>query len=113
MAIATTYGKNTLATAYGAAATHGALFTSAPGATPGTEVSGGSPAYARKPLTWSAPSNGVITAQAVFDVPACTVVGTGTYTAATAGTYVDGNTVTSTVFNGQDTVTVNFTYTQS
>lgn len=113
MAIQTTAEKNSLATKYAADALYGALFTTAPGASAGTEVTGGSPAYARKPLTWGAPSNGVITASATFDVPACTVVGTGVYSAATAGTYIDGNTVTSVTFSTQDTVTVTFTFTQS
>jgi hypothetical protein len=113
VAIASVYGKNSLAAKYATEATYGALFTSAPGATAGTEVTGGTPAYARKALTWSSPTAGVITASATFDVPACTVVGTGTFTAATAGTYVDGNTVSSVTFTGQDTVTVTFTYTQS
>lgn len=111
MAIQTTTKKNSMATAYGSDATYGALFTTAPGSSAGTEVTGGSPAYARKALSWSAPSGGVITASATFDVPACTVVGTGVYTAATAGTYLDGNTVTSVTFTGQDTVTVTFTAT--
>lgn len=113
MAIQTAAEKNSLATKYAADALYGALFTTAPGATPGTEVTGGSPAYARKPLTWGAPSNGVITASATFDVPACTVVGTGVYSAATAGNYLDGNTVASVTFSTQDTVTVTFTLTIS
>lgn len=113
MAIQTTAEKNSLATKYAADALYGALFTSAPGATAGTEVTGGSPAYARKALTWGSASGGVITASATFDVPACTVVGTGVYSAATAGTYLDGNTVTSVTFSTQDTVTVTFTFTQS
>jgi hypothetical protein len=113
MAIQTSTQKNSLASAYGTAAAYGALFTTAPGGTAGTEVTGGSPAYARKALTWGAPSAGVITATATFDVPACTVVGTGVYSAATGGTYLDGNTVTSQTFSTQDTVTVTFTFTES
>ena len=113
MAIQTAAEKNSLATKYAADALYGALFTTAPGATAGTEVTGGSPAYARKALIWSAPSNGVITASVTFDVPACTVVGTGVYSALTAGTYLDGNTVTSVTFSTQDTVTVTFTLTIS
>lgn len=113
MAIQTTAKKNSMATAYGSDTAYGALFTTAGTATPGTEVTGGSPAYARKLLSWSAPTNGVITASATFDVPACTVLGTGVYTAATGGTYLDGNAVTSTTFSGQDTVTVTFTATVS
>ena len=113
MAIQTSTQKNSLASAYGTAAAYGALFTTAPGGSAGTEVTGGSPAYARKALTWGAPSGGVITATATFDVPACTVVGTGVYSAATGGTYLDGNTVTSQTFSSQDTVTVTFTFTES
>lgn len=111
MAIQTTTKKNSMATAYGSDTAYGALFTTAGTSTPGTEVTGGSPAYARKALTWSAPTNGVITASATFDVPACTVLGTGVYTAATGGTYLDGNAVTSATFSAQDTVTVTFTAT--
>lgn len=111
MSIQTAGQKNTLATAYGTAATYGALFTAFTAPSTVTEVAGGSPAYARKPLSWSAPTNGVITASATFDVPACTVVGTGVYSASTAGTYLDGNTVTNVTFTTQDTVTVTFTFT--
>ena len=113
MTIASTFTKNALATEYGAQATHGTVYTTAPGATAGTEPTGGTPAFARKPLTWSAPSGGVITASAVFDIPAGTdIVGTGLHDAATAGNYIDGKTVTTVPFADQDTVTVNFTYTQ-
>lgn len=114
MAIQTTTQKNTLATAYGNAATHGAVYTTAPGGTAGTEPSGGSPAYARKALTWSAPSNGVITATVTFDIPSgATIVGVGVHSALTAGTYLDGNTVTSQAFASQGTYQVTFTYTQT
>jgi hypothetical protein len=109
MALATAYIKNSLATKYTTEALYAALTTTAPGSTSGTEVTGGSPAYARKALTWSSPSGGQITASATFDVPACTVVGAEFFTAATAGTYVDGFAVASTTFAGQDTLTVNFT----
>lgn len=112
MAIAAAATKTSLAASYAALATHGALATSAPGASAGTEPSGGSPAYARKPLTWVPGAAGVTTASATFDVPACTVVGTQTFTALTGGSYVDGKTETSVVFASQDTVTVTFTYTQ-
>lgn len=114
MTIQTTTQKNTLATAYGSAATYAALYTTAPGATAGTEVTGGSPAYARKSVAWGAAANGVITAQVVFDVPAgTTVVGAGVHTAVTAGTYLDGGTVTSQNFATQGTYTLTLTYTQS
>lgn len=113
MAIAAVYTKDQLATEYGQRATHGTVYTTAPGAAAGTEPTGGTPAFARKPLTWSAPSGGVITASAVFDIPAdTTVVGTGLHDALTAGNYIDGKTVTSVTFDVQDTVTVNYSYTQ-
>ena len=114
MAIQTATQKNTLATAYGTAAAYGALYTTAPGASAGTEPSGGAPAYARKALTWGAPSNGVVTATATFDVPTgTTIVGSGVHTAATGGAYLDGGAVTSQAFASQGTYTATFSYTQS
>lgn len=114
MAIQTTAEKNNLATQYGTNAAYGAVYTTAPGASAGTEPSGGSPAYARKALTWGAPSGGVVTATATFDIPAgTTVVGVGVHTAVTAGTYLDGTSVTSQAFASQGTYQVTFTYTQT
>lgn len=54
------------------------------------EISGGSPAYARKAVTWSAPaSRGTTIAGAVtFDVPASTVAWIGRWTALTGGTFL-------------------------
>ena len=113
MAIQTATQKNTLASAYGAAAAYGAVYTTAPGGSAGTEPTGGSPAYARKALTWGAPSSGVVTATGVFDIPTgATIVGTGVHTAVTAGTYLDGNSVTSQPFASQGIYTATFTYTQ-
>ena len=114
MAIQTATQKNTLASAYAAAATHGALYTTAPGAAAGTEVTGGTPAYARKPLTWGAPTNGVITATATFDIPTgVTLLGSGMHSAITAGAYLDGGSVPSQAFASQGTYVATFTYTQT
>jgi hypothetical protein len=115
MAIQTAAMKNILSDAYKAAATHGAVYTTAPGGTAGTEPSGGSPAYARKALTWGASANGVTTATAaVFDIPSgTTIVGAGVHSAITAGTYYDGGAVTSQAFASQGTYTITFTYTQT
>lgn len=114
MAIKTTALKNTLADAYGAAAPYGAIYTTSPTATAGTEPTGGSPAYARKALTWGAAVNGVATAVATFDVPTgVTIVGVGVHSALTAGTYLDGGDITSQVFSSQGTLQVTFSYTQS
>ncbi|MDF9748646.1 hypothetical protein [Arthrobacter sp. ES3-54] len=114
MAVQTVGERNSLATKYGTDAPYAALYTTAPGATAGTEVTGGTPAYARKAVTWGAASNGAITATATFDVPAgVTIVGAGLHSAATAGTYIDGQAVTSQAFASQGTYTITFTYTQS
>lgn len=112
MAIQTAAMKNILADAYKGAAAYGALYTTAPGASAGTEPSGGSPAYARKALTWSASSNGVTSATATFDVPSgATIVGGGVHSAVTAGTYYDGGSVTSQPFGSQGTYALTFTFT--
>lgn len=113
--VQTVQQKENLAVAYGTNATFGAVYTSAPGATAGAEPSGGSPAYARKALTWAAGTvDGVVTATATFDIPSgVTIVGAGVHTAVTAGTYLDGQSVTSQAFASPGTFSVTFTYTQS
>lgn len=115
MAIQTATQKNNVATAYGTNATHAALYSTVPGGTAGTELTGGSPAYARRALTWGAPTNGVITVTpTAFDVPSgSTVAGAGVHTAITAGTYLDGAAVTSQAFASQGTYTLTLTYTQT
>lgn len=112
MAIQTSTERTSLAAKYAADALFGTVYTTAPGASAGTEPSGGSPAFARKALTWT--GTNPITATATFDIPAgSTIVGTGVHTAATAGTYLDGTTVTSQAFATQGTYTVTFTFTAS
>lgn len=115
MAIQTAQGRENLAVAYGTNATYAALYTTVPGASAGTEVSGGAPAYARKALTWVPGTvDGVVTASVVFDVPSgVTVQGAGVHTALTAGTYLDGGSVASQTFAAQGTYTLNLTFTQS
>jgi hypothetical protein len=116
MAIDTTAMKNLLCDAYKAAA----LFMSAAtalngaGAAP-TEPSGGSPAYARKSISWGTSAAGVVTAPGVvLDIPSgATIVGVGMHSAATAGTYYDKASVTSQAFASQGTYTVTPTYTQT
>ena len=111
MAIQTAGMKNSLATAYKNAATYAALYTSAPGASAGSEP--GAP-YARKPLTWGTPSNGAVTATATFDVPAgATIVGAGVHDAVTGGAYLDGGAVTSQAFSTAGSYTLTLTFTES
>ncbi len=115
MAVQTVTMRNSLATKYAVDATHAALYTTVPGATAGTEVTGGTPAYARKALTWGAAAASAVTVTpAAFDVPSgTTIAGAGVHTAVTAGTYLDGAGVTSQAFASQGTYTLTLTYTQS
>jgi hypothetical protein len=114
MAIATTTEKNSLATKYGTDAAYVALFTADPG-TSGTvsgEVTGGSPAYARKAITWGAASGGVITGTVTFDVPASTTVTfAGVCSAATGANLLDRVAVTSQAFATQGTYALTLTFT--
>lgn len=116
MAIATTAEKNSLATKYGTDAGFGTLFTADPGTSGSVtgEVTGGSPAFARKALSWGAPANGVITASATFDVPAgTTVTFAGVCSASSGANLLDRVAVTSQAFGTQGTYTVTFTFTET
>lgn len=112
----TTAELNSLATKFGTDAAYAALFTADPGLT-GTvvgEVSGGSPAYARKALTFGAPSGGVVVATATFDVPAgTTVTYAGVCTASTGSTLIGRNSVTSQSFATQGTYLLTVTFTET
>ncbi len=118
MPIATLAQRNALATNYGAQAPYGALFTADPGTT-GTvtgEVTGGTPAYARKALNWGAAAASAVTGTATFDVPTGTTITyagvTVSVTAATADLR-DRAAVTSQAFASQGTYALTATYTQS
>ncbi len=118
MAVAVLAQRNALATHYGSQAPFGTLFTADPGTT-GTvtgEVSGGSPAFARKAMSWGAAAASAITGAPVFDVPSGTTVtffGVAvTVTLATADLR-DRVAVTSQTFASQGTYTVTATYTQT
>lgn len=117
MAIASVAGRTAMATAYAAnLGKYGALSTTAPGSSAGTEVTGGSPAYARLAPSWGTASASVITvtAASTFNVPASTtVVGYEHFDALTSGNYMDGVTITSQTFSSQGTYAITPTYTQS
>lgn len=75
----------------------------------GAELTGGSPAYARKAVTWTAASGGTIrpTANLTFDVPAGkTVGGWRGYSASSGGTDYGGQDLTNEAFAGQGTYTL-------
>jgi hypothetical protein len=82
--------------------THIGLFNGA------TEITGGSPAYARKAVTWT--GSGAVrspSANLVFDVPAgATVTNWRGFTALTGGTDYEGAALTSTAFSNQGTYTL-------
>lgn len=109
--LGTTGGARGISTASGAsvatASTYISLHTADPTTTGGSEATGGSPAYARKLVTWNAAtfSAGIETAtsavSATFDVPAGTYAFFGIWDAATAGNYLMGGTCTSQVFSAQ------------
>lgn len=115
MAVQTVTQRNNLVDAYKAAATYMAVYSTVPGASAGTEISGGSPAYARKASNWGATAASAATAApAAFDMPSgSTAAGMGFHTAVTAGTYLDGAAITSQGFSSQGTLTITATYTQT
>lgn len=69
-----------------------------------TELTGGSPAYARKTLSYGATANGDWTGTATFDVPAGSTVNTvGFYTASSGGSPVHTETATTETYGAQGT----------
>jgi len=91
-----------------AAITHLSLHTNAVGSGSGSEVTGGSPAYARKAASWAAAATGAaaLNTQPVFDVPATTVARVGFFSAVTGGTYCGDAELTDEVFAAQGTYTI-------
>lgn len=93
--------------------THAGLHTSTPSTATPNEVTGGSPAYARKALTFEAAAGTETTGSLdvsnapVFDVPAgTTVTHVGFWTASTGGTLIAYADVTDETFAAQGTYTL-------
>ena len=104
-----TLGKNAMLNALGALAVFASLHTADPGDNGANEVSGGSPAYIRKAITWSAAGSGTMDSPdaPVFDVPGSTTVAyAGFWSAETVGTFYGAADVTDEVFAGQGTYTL-------
>jgi hypothetical protein len=101
-----------IGTATGNAITHASLHTADPAATSpvgGAEATGGSPAYARKSITFSAASAGAVDSsnQPVFDVAGgTTVTHVGFWTAVSGGVFMASANVTDEAFGGQGTYTL-------
>ena len=75
----------------------------------GTEITGGDPAYARQPVSFTAASDGDINlaADLTFDIPASTTVGGWRgYSALTDGTDFGGQSLTNESFAGQGEYTL-------
>jgi hypothetical protein len=102
-------GKHAALDGLAAVAVFAAVHTATPDASGSNETSGGSPAYARKAVTWAASSGGAkaISNTPVFDIPAgVTVAYIGLWSAATSGTFYGYWDVTDEVFAGQGTYTL-------
>lgn len=105
-----TKGRNAGADGIAALVTRLALHTGDPGGadSASNEVTGGSPAYARKAATWNAAASGAATlnGNVVFDVPASTTVSwiSGWNTAGTSRYFKKD--VTDEAFGAQGTYTV-------
>jgi len=104
-----TTARNVGVDAIAALALRVALHTGDPGGANGAanEVTGGSPAYARKAIAWNAAAAGAATptANVVLDVPATTVSWVSLWNTAGTVRYYKKD-VTDEVFAGQGTYTV-------
>lgn len=92
---------------------HVSLHTADPGSTGTSEVTGGSPAYARKPITWAAASGGAVAENTgtdpVFDVPAGTVTHLGLWddlSLTAAVNFFGSADITDETYGGQGTYTL-------
>jgi hypothetical protein len=101
--------KNIMLDALAAVAIFVSAHSADPGATGTNELAGGTPAYARKSITWGAASGGALDSsnQPVLDIEGGdTVAWLGLWSAVTAGTYYGSADVTDEVFGAQGTYTV-------
>ena len=101
--------KNAMLNHLAGVAVFASLHTADPGTTGASEVTGGTPAYARKAITWNAAAAGNLdnNANPVFDVPAGTTVSwAGLWSAATAGTFYCSLNLVDETFGGQGTYTL-------
>lgn len=101
--------KNLMLDQLATVAVYASLHTADPGTTGTNEVTGGSPAYARKAITWNAAASANLdnNANPVFDVPAgTTVTHAGFWSAATSGTFYGSADITDETFAAQGTYTL-------
>lgn len=90
------------------------VHTADPGTTGANEATGGSPAYARKPLSWGTPAAGSVSApNVVIDVPAGTYTHVGLWGSVSGTDFKGGDTLknssgtaTPLTFTAQGTITL-------
>lgn len=101
--------KNLMLNQLAGVAIYVSLHTADPGTTGANEATGGSPAYARKSITWNAAAAGNLDSSnaPVFDVPAGTYTHWGLWSASTAGTFYGGGPLSANeTFGAQGTYTL-------
>lgn len=102
--------KNSMLDHLGTEVTYFSLHTVDAPVAGANEVTGGSPAYARKAATWAAASGGAMSKTAtnpVFDVPTGTTVKSiGLWSALTNGTFYGSADVTDEAYSSQGTYTL-------
>ena len=104
-----TDAKNSMLDHLGTEAVFASLHITDPGDTGTGEVTGGSPAYARKAITWNAAGSGTMddSNAPVFDVPAGTHVNwVGLWSLVTGGVFYGSDSVTEEIFAAQGTYTL-------
>lgn len=107
MAGLNTSGRNAAANGVASNVGYVSMHTADPGTTGTSEVTGGTPAYARKAVAWSTASGGVasISGGVTFDVPgSTTITHVGLWSTATGGTYYGSAALSaSETYGGQGT----------
>lgn len=106
-----TLAKNSMLDHLGTEAIFVSLHNGDPGDTGANEISGGTPAYARKSIAWNAAAGGVMGKAAspavVIDVPAgASIKYVGFWTAVSGGLWKGGALVTQEDFGAQGTYTL-------
>jgi len=102
-------GRNAMLDAFGTLAVFASLHDAIPGENGANEFSGGSPAYARKAISWNPAADGNKDAsnQPVFDVPAGkTVAHIGFWTAEEGGVWKGSAPLVNEVFAAQGKYTL-------
>ncbi len=109
-------GRNSAVNGLASSASYLSLHSGDPGTTGANEITGGSPAYARKAATWGTAASGsrTLSSAVQFDVAASTQVSHfGTWTALTGGNFLGGdalrdssNNAVVETFGGQGTYTL-------